>query len=80
METTIATTAATIAAETIPTIAETVPVIEVVEVIDYTQQIDEIIARLGFIGDASRLLTGFALAAVVVCLCYFCYKFFRIFF
>lgn len=30
--------------------------------------------------DAVHVLSGFALFAIVVCLCYFCYKFFRIFF
>ena len=64
---------------TVPT--ETVAqVIEVVEQIDYTTLLNKLIEENELILDAVHLLSGFALFAVVVCLCYFCYKFFRIFF
>lgn len=56
---------------------ETIPVTEVV---DYTQQLDELIAYSSQIADASVLVAGFMLFFVVVLLCYFVYKFFRIFF
>lgn len=53
-------------------LAETLPDI-IVEGIDYSEEIAEITGYLQY-------LTGFALFAVVVVLCYFVYKFFRIFF
>ena len=53
-------------------IAETIPD-NIVEVIDYTEQLMQINGYLQY-------LTGFAIFAVVVVLCYFVYKFFRMFF
>lgn len=63
------------------TVAETIPeVIEVVETIDYTAILEQILGSTQNVEQFLYYLTGFALFAVVVCLCYFCYKFFRIFF
>ena len=53
-------------------LAETLPDI-IVEGTDYSEQFAEITGYLQY-------LTGFAIFAVIVCLCYFVYKFFRIFF
>ena len=55
-------------------------VIEVVETIDYTDVLTSILGSAQNMEYCLQLLSGFALFAVVVCLCYFCYKFFRIFF
>lgn len=55
-------------------------VIEVVEQIVYTEQLDTLSAYASQIADASVLISGFLLFFVVVVLCYFAYKFFRIFF
>lgn len=81
---TIAETMETVAETVAEAIAETIPaatdVIEVVETIDYTPMLNEILAKLQSMESAALLLSSFALFAVVVCLCYFCYKFFRIFF
>lgn len=64
---------------TVPT--ETVTkVIEVVEQMDYTEYLVKLVNSNELILDAVHVLSGFALSAIVVCLCYFCYKFFRIFF
>lgn len=52
----------------------------VIEVIDYTPYLESIDSRVGQIADASVLISGFLLFFVVVALCYFAYKFFRIFF
>ena len=52
----------------------------VIEVIDYTPYLESIDSRVGQIADASVLISGFLLFFVVVVLCYFAYKFFRIFF
>lgn len=62
--------------EPIPT--ETVT--QVIEVIDCTPILERIEAHTSLIADASVLLVGFLLFFVVVVLCYFAYKFFRIFF
>lgn len=73
----------TFATETTPetTPTETITqVIEVVEVIDYSTTLEQISTSVQAIEDATLLLSAFALFAVVVCLCYFCYKFLRIFF
>ena len=81
-ETIMETVAATIP-ETIPTTIppETIPkVIEVVETTDYTDILMEILGSTRNLEYLITMLNGFALFAVVVCLCYFCYKFFRIFF
>lgn len=81
---TIAETAETVAETIAATIPETVPaatqVIEIVETTDYNGILNAILVST----QNSELLLGylsaFALFAVVVCLCYFCYRFFRIFF
>lgn len=63
------------------TATETVTqVIEVVEQIDYTELLGNLIGNQELILQAVQWISGFALFFVVVCLCYFCYKFFRIFF
>lgn len=68
-------------AEVIETTAETIPqVIEVVETIDYMPVLVQIMENSGNMEYFLYLLTGIALFFTVVCLCYFCYKFFRIFF
>ena len=81
-ETVMETIAATIPPETVvETVAETVPkVIEVVETSDYMPILMEIQTGVQSLESAALLLSSFALFAVVVCLSYFCYKFFRIFF
>lgn len=81
-ETIMETMSATIPPETVAeTVAETIPqVIEVVETIDYMPILMEIQTGIQSMESAALLLSSFALFAVVVCLCYFCYKFFRIFF
>ena len=58
---------------------ETVPT-EVIEVIDYTETLNNILAFSNLTADASVLIAGLLLFIVVVILCYFAYKFFRIFF
>ena len=65
--------------ETFPT-AATDAVNQIIEVIDYTPYLQSIDSRVVQIADASVLITGFLLFFVVVALCYFVYKFFRIFF
>ena len=90
---TIAPTVAETIAQTMETIAETIPetipqsvqetipqVMEVVETTDYTALLAQIFENTSNIEYFLYLLTGCALFLVVVCLCYFCYKFFRIFF
>lgn len=82
MESTIPTIAETIA-ETIlvESIPETIPeVIEVAETIDYTPLLTQIAEATENMEYFLFLLAGFGVFAVVVALCYFCYKFFRIFF
>ena len=61
---------------------ETLPaqVIEVVEVIDYTESFNSVIGQLVTLNELTQYLTGFVLFFVIVVLCYFVYKFFRIFF
>lgn len=49
-------------------------------IIDYTPQLDEIERLISMNADASVRNSGFLLFFVVVILCYFAYKFFRIFF
>ena len=63
------------------TVSETLPeTIVVSNIIDYNPILQEILTKLQSIESAALLLSSFALFAVVVCLCYFVYKFFRIFF
>lgn len=71
--------------EVLNSIAETaatqpVQVIEVVEAIDYTEQLTAIFNQLTELVNASGYISGFLLFFVVVVLCYFVYKFFRVFF
>ena len=61
-----------------PTVA-TEPITQIIEVIDYTSTLGSIEDYLAQIVDASGLVAGFLLFFVVVVLCYFAYKFFRIF-
>ena len=61
--------------ETIPT-----QVIEVVEVIDYNESLNSVIGQLVTLNELTQYLAGFALFFVIIALCYFVYKFFRIFF
>lgn len=60
-------------------IMETTPT-AIIEVIDYTETLNNIQAFANLTADASVLIAGFLLFFVVVTICYFAYKFFRIFF
>ena len=60
---------------TIPT-----EVIEVIEIIDYTPLLDQLIAYSDLCVQLLRIIGAGALCFMVVALCYFVYKFFRIFF
>lgn len=53
---------------------------EVIEAVDYTPLLEDVAGKLSLIADASVWIQGFLLFFVVVVLCYFVYKFFRIFF
>ena len=64
--------------ETIAT--EAAQVIEIVETTDYSPLLEQLLGTSQNIEYALQLLTGFGLFFVIVLLCYFCYKFFRIFF
>ena len=67
--------------ESVATIAtEATEFIEVIEVVDYTPLMEQIAANTSLIADASVWIQGFLLFFVVVVLCYFAYKFLRIFF
>lgn len=68
--------------ETIATTAPTeiIEVIEVVEQIDYTEYLFQIVTNTALLADFGELITGFLVFFVVACLCYFAYKFLRIFF
>lgn len=59
---------------------EPTTVTEIIEVIDYTPILERIESYASQAVDASVLIAGFLLFFVVVVLCYFAYKFFRIFF
>ena len=50
------------------------------ELCEKVREMDKLVNSNELILDAVHVLSGFALFAIVVCLCYFCYKFFRIFF
>ena len=68
-------------AEVMETIAETLPqVIEATEPVTEAVQATELIPYLEAILECQQLLTGFGIFFVVVILCYFSYKFLRIFF
>lgn len=63
------------------TVAATIPeTIVVSNIVDYTPVLNEVLTKLQSLESAALLLSSFALFAVVVCLSYFVYKFFRIFF
>ncbi len=69
------------------TTAATEAIIEVIETIDYTELLSQIDGNVSalleynqVISESAYLLSGFVLFFVVVALCYFSYKFFRIFF
>ena len=64
--------------ETIAT--EATEVIEIIKEVDYTPLLEQIAANTSLIADASVWIQGFLLFFVVVVLCYFAYKFLRIFF
>ena len=59
---------------------ETYEVIEVVESLSYNEILNQIYTSLQSVEYSLQILAGFGLFFIVVCLCYFCYKFFRIFF
>lgn len=68
-------------ATTAPTeVTEVIEVIEVVEQIDYTDFLSDIVTNTALLADFGELITGFMVFFVVVCLCYFAYKFLRVFF
>ena len=54
-------------------------VIEVATQTDYTELLNQILASTQNAEYALQMLSGFGLFVVIVLLCYFCYKFFRIF-
>ena len=64
--------------ETIAT--EATEAIEIIKEVDYTPLLEQIAANTSLIADASVWIQGFLLFFVVVVLCYFAYKFLRIFF
>ena len=55
-------------------------VIEVMDVIDYTPLLDQLIANSELCVDLLQIIGAGAVCVMVVGLCYFVYKFFRIFF
>lgn len=59
---------------------ETTAPTEIIEIIDYTPILEDIQNAAELSADASVLIAGFLLFFVVVLLCYFAYRFFRIFF
>ena len=60
---------------------ESVPqVIEVTQNIDYTPLLDQIAANTALNAQFLQIICAGAVFALVVLLCYFAYKFFRIFF
>lgn len=63
----------------IPEVTESFNVTEIIEGVDYTHLLEQIAANTSLIADASVWIQGFLLFFVVVVLCYFVYKFFRIF-
>ena len=82
LETVAETVAETLPPETLSHIVEeTIPqVIEIVETVNYTTILTDILGSVQNMEYFLTLITGFSLFAVIVCLCYFCYKFLRIFF
>ena len=59
---------------------EATEAIEIIKEVDYTPLLEQIAANTSLIADASVWIQGFLLFFVVVVLCYFAYKFLRIFF
>lgn len=82
LETVAETVSETLPPETLPHIVEeTIPqVIEIVETVNYTTILTDLLGSVQNMEYFLTLITGFSLFAVIVCLCYFCYKFLRIFF
>lgn len=68
--------------ETIPTdiIPAFTEVMEVAEQIDYSEILDSLLSHVQNMELLQGYLVSFGAFAVVVALCYFCYKFFKIFF
>lgn len=66
--------------ETVPTETIAAAVTEVVEIIDYTPLLTDISGNAALTADYLRIVGGCVVFFVVVLLCYFVYKFFRIFF
>ena len=58
---------------------DTNEVIEVVEGLPYNEILNQIYTSLQNVEYSLQILAGFGLFFIVVALCYFCYKFFRIF-
>ena len=56
------------------------PVVQVLESPDYTEMLELIHEDLLSLQEVSGYVEGFLLFAVVVALCWFTYKFFRLFF
>ena len=67
----------TIPTDIIPAITE---VMEVAEQIDYSEILDSLLSHVQNMELLQGYLVSFGAFAVVVVLCYFCYKFFKIFF
>ena len=55
-------------------------VMEVAETIDYSEVLESLLGHIQNIEVLSGYLVSFGTFLVVVLLCYFCYKFFKIFF
>lgn len=54
--------------------------IQVADIIDYTETLVQLVVRLDIVNALLQYLTGFVLFFVIVILCYFGYKFFKLFF
>lgn len=67
----------TIPETTIPAVTE---VMEVMETIDYTETLTALLESSQNLELLQGYLVSFGLFLIVVVLCYFCYKFFKIFF
>ena len=63
----------------IPDVTEAINASDIIKEVDYTPLLEQIAANTSLIADASVWIQGFLLFFVVVVLCYFVYKFFRIF-
>lgn len=63
--------------ETIPAVTE---VMEAAENVDYSEVLDMLLSHIQNIELLQGYLVSFGTFLVIVLLCYFCYKFFKIFF